>query len=249
MTRTIQDLVLYEFAGKDPGLRFSPHCWKARLALAHKGLEAERLPWRLMEKDGIAFSGQGLVPVLVDQGKAISDSWRIALHLEESYADRPSLFGSTAALPICHFINNWADITLGMAVIRVILLDIYNCLHPADQAYFRTSREARFGMPLEAVVADQPARLAEVRKALQPLRHLLKEQDYISGSSPSYVDYCVFGIFMWARCASAVDLLEPQDPVYAWRERLLDAFDGLARSAPTYLSVHSAQGSSRISIS
>ncbi|MGL4964315.1 MAG: hypothetical protein ACRC67_24000 [Inquilinus sp.] len=48
-------LTLYELAGADAALRFSPHCWKTRMALAHKGLEADRLPWRFTEKDAIAF--------------------------------------------------------------------------------------------------------------------------------------------------------------------------------------------------
>ena len=33
---------------------------------------------------------------------------------------------------------------------------------------------------------------------------------------------------------SAAALLEDGDPVYAWRERLLDAFDCLARKSPGY---------------
>src|SRR3974390_869253 len=86
-------LTLYELAAADPRLRFSPYCWKTRMALAHKGLEAERLPWRFTEKDRIAFSGQGRVPVLVDEGQPVADSWRIALHLEQRFPDRPSLFG------------------------------------------------------------------------------------------------------------------------------------------------------------
>ena len=32
----------------------------------------------------------------------------------------------------------------------------------------------------------------------------------------------------------ARSLAEAGDPVFAWRERLLDAYDGLARSAPGY---------------
>jgi hypothetical protein len=32
---------LYDLAGADPDLRFSPYCWRTRLALAHKGLEVE----------------------------------------------------------------------------------------------------------------------------------------------------------------------------------------------------------------
>jgi hypothetical protein len=86
-------------------------------------------------------------------------------------------------------------------------------------------------MPLEAVVADQPARLTDFRKAIHPLRQLIKNQDFIAGALPGYADYCVFGMFMWARCSSSVELIEPDDPVVHWRERLLDTFGGLARSA------------------
>jgi glutathione S-transferase len=31
---------------------------------------------------------------------------------------------------------------------------------------------------------------------------------------------------------SPFKLLEADDPVYAWREKLLDAFDGMARTSP-----------------
>jgi glutathione S-transferase len=33
---------------------------------------------------------------------------------------------------------------------------------------------------------------------------------------------------------SPFKLLAADDPVYAWRERLLDAFDGMARKTPGY---------------
>src|SRR6266446_7829836 len=56
---------LYDLAGAETDRRFSPYCWRARMALAHKGLEVETIPWRFAEKDAIAFSGQGRVPVLI----------------------------------------------------------------------------------------------------------------------------------------------------------------------------------------
>jgi glutathione S-transferase len=224
-------VVLYELAGADPELRFSPHCWKTRMALAHKGLEVERVPWRFTEQDRLAFSGQGLVPVLADEGNIISDSWRIALYLEQRYPERPSLFGDAAAIPVASFVNTWSDKALALAVIRVILLDIHRCLHEGDREYFRSSREQRFGMALEDVVADRPTRLAELQKVLQPLRHLLKDQQFISGAAPAYPDYCIFGMFMWARCCSPIELLTTDDPVHGWRERILDAFGGLGRAA------------------
>ena len=65
---------LYDLAGAEDDRRFSPNCWRSRMALKHKGLEFETIPWRFTEKDAIAFSGQGLVPVLVDGSNIIHDS-------------------------------------------------------------------------------------------------------------------------------------------------------------------------------
>jgi hypothetical protein len=42
----------------------------------------------------------------------------------------------------------------------------------------------------------------------------------------------VFGSFQWARCVSKLELLETDDPIFIWRDRLLDLFDGFARAAP-----------------
>ena len=36
----------FDLAGADPDIRFSPNCWRIRMALAHKGLDAETVPWR-----------------------------------------------------------------------------------------------------------------------------------------------------------------------------------------------------------
>jgi glutathione S-transferase len=227
------DLTLYELAGANPSLRFSPHCWKVLMALAHKGLAAERVPLRLADKDRIAFSGQSLVPVLVDRKETVSDSWHIALHLEDRFPALPSLFGDRSAILVTRFVNSWADTVLLPAVARVILVDVYNCLDADDRSYFRSSREKRFGMPLEAVVADQPSHVTDLRKVLLPVRHVLTKQAFIGGESPTYADYCVFGMFMWARGCSTIDVLEVDDPVAVWRERLLDAFGGMARSAPS----------------
>jgi glutathione S-transferase len=225
------NLTLYELAGADPDLRFSPHCWKSRMALAHKGLQVAGIPWRFIEKEKIAFSGQGLVPVLVHGEETISDSWHIALYLEEHFPDLPSLFGGRESISTTRFVNTWADTTLVAAIAKVILVDIYRCLDDKDRGYFRASREKRFGMSLEAAVADPSARLQELRSALQPLTQTLKRQDFIGGEAATYADYCVFGMFMWARACRPVDVLQPDDPIVVWRERLLDAFGGLARSA------------------
>ncbi len=86
---------LYELLGTDDR-RFSPYCWRARYALAHKGLQVDYVPVRFTEKDKIAFSGQTRMPILVDNETTIPDSWAIACYLEDRYPDAQPLFGSNA---------------------------------------------------------------------------------------------------------------------------------------------------------
>jgi glutathione S-transferase len=222
---------LYDLAGADPDLRFSPYCWRAKLALAHKGLAVETIPWRFTEKDVIAFSGQERVPVLLDGDKTIADSWAIACYLEDAYPDRPSLFGGAAARAPTRFLNSWADTVLNPGIIPFVLSDIFGKIHPKDRDYFRTSREQRFGMTIEAYGAERDKRLPAFRQSLAPLRTTLAAQPFLAGERPAYADYIVFGGFQWARCISPFALLAPDDPVFAWRERMLDALDGMARRA------------------
>jgi glutathione S-transferase len=224
--------ILHDLAGADPDLRFSPYCWRAKLALAHKGLEVETVPWRFTDKDAIAFSGQDRVPVLTDGERVVSDSWAIALYLEETYPDRPSLFGGAGAVGVTRFVNNWADTTLHGGMIRLIVSDIAAIVHEKDHAYFRESREKRFGKSLEEVTAGREERVKAFRETLLPLRHTLARQPYLAGEQPAYADYIVFGSFQWVRCVSDFELLDASDVVAAWRERMLDRFDGLARRAP-----------------
>ena len=64
---------------------------------------------------------------------------------------------------------------------------------------------------------------------LEPIRTVVARQSFLSGDGPGYADYTVFGSFMWAKSVSAFALLDVDDPVHAWRERLLGMFGGLGR--------------------
>jgi glutathione S-transferase len=223
-------LTLYWLDGKD-GCRFSPFGWRSRLALAHKGLEPELVPIKFTEKARIAFSGQKWVPVLVDGETTVSDSWNIAVHLDAAYPDRPSLLGGEVGRAEARFINLWADRIVVRGMANLIIHDVFECVQPVDRDYFRESREARFGKPLEEVQAGRETRVDAYRTSLAPLRDTLAEQPFLAGASPAYADHIVMGSFMWARATSPFPLLEADDPIFAWRERMLDLFDGLARNA------------------
>ncbi|WP_316234253.1 glutathione S-transferase family protein [Bradyrhizobium sp. SZCCHNR1098] len=223
---------LYELVGTDAGRPFSPYCWRTRMALAHKGLSAESIPWRFTEKSAIAPHGSEKVPVMLDGDRAVADSWTIANYLEDTYPDRPSLFGGAGGRAMARFLNAWGDIAIVGGIFPLIIADIPKNLAAEDADYFRKSREARFGKSLEEVMATRDQAVIGFRRSLEPLRQTLKTQAFIGGDAPDYADYIVFGGFQWARVVSPFRLLEESDSVHAWRERLLDAFDGLARKSP-----------------
>lgn len=223
-------IILHDLAGADPDIRFSPYCWRTRFALAHKGLPVETVPWRFTDREAIAFSGQGKVPVIQDDGKVVSDSWAIAEYLEDQ-VPTPTLFGGPTGRAHALFVNAWADAVLVGGIARFILRDLFDVIDPKDRDYFRSSREARFGRSLEAVQHGREDRLPAFRESLLPVRMVLRRQPWLGGAAPSYADHIVAGTLMWPRCASRFELLEDNDPVAQWQQRILDLYGGLGRSA------------------
>ncbi|WP_157015219.1 glutathione S-transferase family protein [Mesorhizobium xinjiangense] len=224
---------LYDLIGTDPSRPFSPHCWKVAMALGHKGIDFERVPVCYTQipqvEDGISRT----LPVIRDGERAVADSFDIALYLEETYPDRPTLFGGEGGWATARFVERWSQSILHPYISKAALIDIHEFLAPADQAHFRASREARFGMRLEDVPGDREAGLDAFRKSLEPLRSMLGFQPFIGGAGPLFADYIVFGAFQWARIVSDWPFLEADDPVGGWFERCLDLYDGLGQRVAT----------------
>ncbi|MDI5987585.1 glutathione S-transferase N-terminal domain-containing protein [Halomonas sp. M4R5S39] len=221
--------ILYDLRGIDEGLRFSPYCWRVKYALAHKGLDVETRPWRFTDKEALAFAGHDKVPVLVDGDEVVTESYDILRYLDRAYPEAP-LLGEGVAEARARFFKHYAERSLAPAMMRTIIMDLLNAIHPGDRDYFRETREKRFGRALEEF--HSPAKgLAQLDAALEPLRGHLQESDYLDGDAPAAADYLVFGSFMWARCVSSADLVSNADPVYAWVERMLDQHGGLGRRA------------------
>ncbi|MCP4316457.1 MAG: glutathione S-transferase family protein [Hyphomicrobiales bacterium] len=223
-------ITLYELTGADTARPFSPHCWKTVLSLAHKGLEFERSPVPFTGVPEVENSFGRIVPVLRDGEHVVSDSFDIALYLDEAYPDQPSLFGGKSGVALSRFIEAWAITQIHTTIGGRLLLDIHAMLEPEDQIYFRHSRETRFGKTLEEIVDASADRVKDFAARLDPLRLMLKRQLYIGGDSPLFADYIVFGAFQWARVCSAEQLLEPDDPVADWFERCLDLHGGAGRA-------------------
>lgn len=223
-------ITLYELAGEDSELRFSPYCWRVRFALAHKDLPVETVPWYFTDPEALRFTGQGKVPVIIDGDTVVYDSFAIATYLETHYDDHPSLFPS-ANLAHARLINGWVDSTIHPYLGRMVVSDIVPVLAERDRVHFRETREKMFGRKLEEVTANRDQTVQEFRRALQPVRIALKSEPWLGGEQPDYVDYILAGSLMWARCVSRFEILEPEDVVADWFARVRGLFGGMAENA------------------
>jgi len=214
--------------------RPSPFCWRTKFALAHKGLTWTDVPTGFTEKEKIAFADSKALPVIKDGETAVKDSWAIALHLDKAYPERPLMDGE-AGRAFARFINGWADIAINGAIFPMVIGDLYDRVRPEDKDYIAETRGSRLGTK-DFTAFQRAARekgMATLRMALEPARRALRDQKFLSGAVPAYPDYILAGTFMWPRSMSPLELLAEDDPIYAWRERMLDLFDGLGRKAKT----------------
>ncbi|MEX2449328.1 MAG: glutathione S-transferase N-terminal domain-containing protein [Rhodospirillales bacterium] len=225
---------LYDLAGADPDLRFSPPCWRIKMTLAHKGIPFETVPWRFTDKDVIAFSGQGRVPVLVCGGREVHESWDIARYLDETYPDKP-VMGDAAARAAARFVKAWVETVVQPVIRPLVLEDIYDCIHEKDKDYFLESRTKAMGGPIEQWCPDRLAARAAVDAALKPLAETLSDVTYLGGNEPNFSDYIVFSVLQWARVVMREPVVptEGDGPIAAWFGHLLEAHGGFAAQSPT----------------
>jgi glutathione S-transferase len=146
---------------------FSHNCIKVRVALGLKGQSYETQDIAPMDRASVvAASGQGLVPVLLADGRAIADSTRILLYLEERYPDPPLVPADPAVRAECLILEDWADLAF-MAISRRIAY---------GNVLSRPGRLAALFFPAETGPALWlKARIARRRVArrfgLSPVRH------------------------------------------------------------------------------
>jgi glutathione S-transferase len=225
-------LELWELGGRDD-CRFSTYSWRTRLALHHKRLAFAVHPVSVSDKAAIAFSGQGKVPILKHDDHVVADSWAIALHLEQQFPDRPSLFGGAVGETLTQVFNVWTDRELIPALIPYFMRDVLDCVNEADAAHLRGQIESAVKKSLEDLAAEREKALPAFRRKLQPVRKALEKKNFLGGPAPTYADYILFGLLQWSRVTSRTPALEGGDAIATWFERMLDLYDGVGRSEPS----------------
>ncbi len=222
---------LYELCGSDENHVFSPHCWKTRMSLAHKGLEFSSVATPFTKIPEIEGGITKTVPLIKDGEKLVQESYEIAKYLDQAYPDRPSLLGGSSGEKLTRFVIAWAQSQLHPLVGALAMKDIHDLLDDVDQTYFRQSRETMIKTTLEALHDGRDVKVSMLVNALMPLKLTLSQQPYIGGETPLFADYVVFGTLQWLRMTCTIPVLPQEGEVAEWFERLLDMYDGLGRAA------------------
>ncbi|MCC7463562.1 MAG: glutathione S-transferase family protein [Gammaproteobacteria bacterium] len=211
------------------GCTISPFVWTAKYALAHKGFDIDIVPGGftgIMERTG---GRSERLPVIVDDGEWVLDSWLIAEYLDRKYPDRPMLCGDPGIKPLAQFLEGWLWRTAITPWFGCYIKDYRDLSLPQDHEYVTSSREKMLGRKIEDVVAGREDRLPLVPPTLEPFRQLFQENKWLGGDKPNYADIRALSVFLWTASVATTPPLTEDDPLRDWLDRGFDLYGGLGR--------------------
>ena len=216
-------LKLYDLCGKN-NIRFSPPCWTIKLCLMYKDISFETIPVGFSEKYKIAFTNQNLVPILKSNDHFVCDSWDIINWLEQNYSQSP-LFLNSSNKNFSYFLYHWTSKELLPVLFKIIANEIPKILDGKDLEYFIKTREEKIKGPLSQLKPLVPAATIKFRKLINPIRLIIKENNFISGKNPGLEDFIFFGNLKWVQSCNNFPLLENDDLITKWFNEIHKIFN------------------------
>jgi glutathione S-transferase len=212
------------------GATLSPFVWRVKYALKHKGFDIDIIPGGFTDIVKRTGGRSERVPVIIDDGEWVFDSWEIAEYLDRKYPDRPMLFDGETMRGLTKFVDNWLWRTGTAPWFGCYIGDYRDLSRPEDQPYVTESRQAFVGgQKLEDVQRGREDRLPLVPPLLEPFRALLRESPWLGGSKPNFADYTALAAFLWVAAVAKTPPLTDDDPLRDWLDRGFDLYGGLGR--------------------
>lgn len=175
------------------------------------------------------------VPLIYDPSTkvAVAESIAIAKYLDVTYPNTPQVFPPrTDALQAAFSLA--APVACGDPLFMLTIARIWATLNVESQAYFRRTREERFGAKLEDLYGEEQWVLLEegfgkVDKWLQG--NGPGKGDFVMGDKITYADFQLSAILMWARTVFGPDS-EEWKTIAGWHggkwKRWIEYFDQYA---------------------
>jgi maleylpyruvate isomerase len=182
---------------------FSTNAERVALALAHKGLQAESVWIDYADRSEVRrVSGQGLVPVIVDDGEVVVDSMEIVRHLEARHPEPPLYPAGEARRAELDVFVDWFN-------------RVWKVPPNAIEAELTAAEPDR-----ERIAALA----AEMAAALDRFEAMLDGREHLMGDHFSAADCCAFPFLKYALARDPED-----DELF---HRVLDDFQALGDEHP-----------------
>jgi glutathione S-transferase len=211
------------------GCTTSPFVWATKYALKHKGFDLDVVDGGftgILERTG---GRSERLPVIVDDGRWVLDSWLIAEYLDEHYPDRPTLIGAPAVKALTEFLEAWLWQTAVSAWARAFGVQYRDRCKPEDIDYIVESRRRMWGAPMEELAKNREDVFPQVLPKLELLRGVLRDRPWLGGETPSYADYRALAVFLWAASVADTPPMTEDEPLRDWIDRGFDLYGGLGR--------------------
>jgi len=214
-------ITLYDIPSTIPGNAWSPNPFKTRMALLFKGLpfktewvEYPDIGPRMKELGAEATaewedgSPRWTLPVTKDDttGKVVADSWKIAMYLDDTYPDKPTLFPFGVRAPV-DFLHAYFFNTAIRPGLPIFLSETCVKLNPPSEKIFRRAREAEFKLKMEEFAPPGPKRDAIWAAAKAGFDTFAAKYasngdgtlPYFYGDKISYADLVVASFLWWIK--------------------------------------------------
>ncbi|TFY66964.1 hypothetical protein EVG20_g4134 [Dentipellis fragilis] len=213
-----------------------------RLYLAHRGIRILGKPdWRLMRRAfSIALSGSNTQTLQAsasasnpNTGAVVSDSSKIAKYLDEKYPDTIRLLPNGTEAFQAMFISVLGE-KVAFAILKTFIGSGVSLLNSPSREYFRRTREKKFGMRLEEIAPEGPARDQAWKEALEGLSLISTweaagENAFMMGDTPSFADIALLSQLQWIKTMGGAESKEWKDVMVADGGRWASFYQALER--------------------
>jgi len=166
------------------------------------------------KKDG---TPKWTLPVIKDDvtGKVIADSWKIAMYLEDTFPDKPTLFPFGVRAPV-HFFEAYFVSTAIIPGRKIFSSETCAKLNSPSEEYFRRTREVQFNMKMEEIAPPGPKRdelWTAVKEGFDKIASKYESNGdgtlpYYYGETISYADLVVVSFLQYIKAVLGPDSSE-----------------------------------------
>jgi microsomal prostaglandin-E synthase 2 len=212
-----------------------PFCCKVRSVLDFKKIPYETVEVNPLGKQEIAFSTDyKKVPILVDNGKVVTESNDIIRYLDENYPKNP-VFSENSNDKIKQ--EEWLQYADSELVI-ILPPNIYGNFRESLSSFDYITNHTKFSKPkrvmikfmgafVMTMVAKKKMKEREItdprkslRKTLLKWEEALGSKDFMGGNKPDVSDLACMGILQSVHGLKIWDFIAEQKPIADWYQRV-----------------------------